>query len=123
MKNGSEAAPAAYTLTAAQGGGFSQGASQRILAILGDGSLNASRREAEVAKHLESLDGATFRHHYYGFLTTAAAHRNQAEPLQEAVQQAVALNTEARAGKRRADLETPRQEARKRPLLQRILGR
>jgi hypothetical protein len=96
---------------------------REILALLGDGSLSAARREAEVQARLPNLDGRSFKDHYYGFLTTAAAQRGQEPPVLAAIERALELNDDTRSPSRRSAGEAEREAAVKQPLLQRILGR
>jgi hypothetical protein len=96
---------------------------REILALLGDGTLSAAWREAEVQARLPHLDERSFKDHYYGFLTTAAAHRGQDQPVLAAIERAMELNGDAEPAGRRSAREAKREAAGRQPLLQRILGR
>lgn len=96
---------------------------REILAMLGDGSLSAARREAGVQAHLPNLDERSFKGHYYGFLTTAAAHRGQDRPVLAAIERALELNGGTGSKSRRPAGEADRDAVVKQPLLRRILGR
>lgn len=96
---------------------------REILALLGDGSLSAARREAEVQAHLSNLDGRSFKDHYYGFLTTAAANRGQDQPVLAAIERALELNGGTGSKSRQSAREAEREAIVKQPLLQRVLGR
>jgi hypothetical protein len=95
---------------------------REILALLREGSLSAAGREAKVQARLPDLDERSFKDHYYGFLTTAAAHRGQDRPVLAAIERALELNGGTGPTSRRSTREAER-EAVKQPLLQRILGR
>lgn len=96
---------------------------REILAMLGDASLSAARREAKVQAHLSNLDERSFKDHYYGFLTTAAVSRGQDQPVLAAIERALELNGNTGSISRQPAREAERKATVKQPLLQRILGR